>query len=296
MMTIKEFASLCGCNTQTLRYYDKINLLKPVKVDPWSGYRYYTENQALDFVKIKNLQAADFSIGEIKELLTLSDQQVYEAFSQKIGEQEAKLSRIREIQQSYLAEMNTMKKLIDTFCTYLREESHDKDLLREFDLEPADAPRLVDAIHKFMLRGVENHPGEEEAITLVVNDQLFQGEEALKNLTFILRREELSGTIEMNENHIRKEETSFDNYDALWEVHSWDHVHEFLDKIPVLESGRNYCFHFLLNDQSNRGNLSFPMFMIGAMLLKGYDSGITMSCTVESSKDGGNHFTLFREK
>ena len=34
-MTIKEFASLCGCNTQTLRYYDKIDLLKPVKTDQW---------------------------------------------------------------------------------------------------------------------------------------------------------------------------------------------------------------------------------------------------------------------
>ena len=28
MMTIKEFASLCGCNTQTLRYYDKIDLFR----------------------------------------------------------------------------------------------------------------------------------------------------------------------------------------------------------------------------------------------------------------------------
>ena len=55
MMTIKEFANLCGCSTQTLRYYDKIDLLKPVKVDPWSGYRYYTKSQAIDFVKIKNL-------------------------------------------------------------------------------------------------------------------------------------------------------------------------------------------------------------------------------------------------
>lgn len=58
MMTIKEFASLCQCNTQTLRYYDKIDLLKPSKVDPWSSCRYYEEAQALDFVKIKNLQAA----------------------------------------------------------------------------------------------------------------------------------------------------------------------------------------------------------------------------------------------
>ena len=32
-----EFARLCGCNPQTLRYYDRVELLKPVKVDEWSG-------------------------------------------------------------------------------------------------------------------------------------------------------------------------------------------------------------------------------------------------------------------
>ena len=103
-MTIKEFASLCGCSTQTLRYYDKIDLLKPVKVDPWSGYRYYSKQQSIDFVKIKNLQAADFTIDQIKELLSMSDKQVYEAFEQKIEQQSRKLERIKEIQQSYLKE------------------------------------------------------------------------------------------------------------------------------------------------------------------------------------------------
>lgn len=44
-MTIKEFALICGCNPQTLRYYDQIDLLKPVKVDRWSGYRFYDEEQ-----------------------------------------------------------------------------------------------------------------------------------------------------------------------------------------------------------------------------------------------------------
>ncbi len=110
-MTIKEFAQLCACNTQTLRYYDKIDLLKPVKVDPWSRYRCYESKQAIDFVKIKNLQAADFTIEEIKGLLTLSDQQVYEAFEQKITEQTQKLERIREIQQSYLTEKHNMEKI-----------------------------------------------------------------------------------------------------------------------------------------------------------------------------------------
>ena len=64
-MTIKEFARLCNCNPQTLRYYDRMDLLKPVKVDPYSGYRYYNEEQAIQYVKIKNLQLAGFSIEEI---------------------------------------------------------------------------------------------------------------------------------------------------------------------------------------------------------------------------------------
>ena len=53
MMTIKEFAQLCKCSTQTLRYYDKVDLLKPSSVDKWSGYRYYEKSQAVNFVKIK---------------------------------------------------------------------------------------------------------------------------------------------------------------------------------------------------------------------------------------------------
>lgn len=52
-MIIKEFAKLCDCNPQTLRYYDSIDLLKPVKVDSYTGYRYYSAEQALDYLKNK---------------------------------------------------------------------------------------------------------------------------------------------------------------------------------------------------------------------------------------------------
>ena len=67
-MTIKEFSQLCNCTTQTLRYYDSIGLLKPARVDQFTGYRYYENSQALEYVKIKNLQDAMFSIEEIKEV------------------------------------------------------------------------------------------------------------------------------------------------------------------------------------------------------------------------------------
>ena len=38
MITIQGFAKLCGCNPQTLRYYDRIGLLKPARVDEYSDY------------------------------------------------------------------------------------------------------------------------------------------------------------------------------------------------------------------------------------------------------------------
>ena len=112
-MTIKDFAHLCGCNPKTLRYYDQIDLLKPVRVDKFSGYRYYDEKQALTFVKIKNLQSAGFSIEEIKCLIDKGNAEICRAFDEKIGEQEARLQKIKEIQKSYQAEMDKMKKKID---------------------------------------------------------------------------------------------------------------------------------------------------------------------------------------
>ncbi|MDO4754615.1 MAG: MerR family transcriptional regulator [Bacillota bacterium] len=94
MMTIKDFAKMCGCNTQTLRYYDRINLLKPAKVDDMTGYRYYEVGQAFDYIKIKNLQMAEFSIDEIKKLLFMSDGEVYRAFQDKIAFHKERLSKV----------------------------------------------------------------------------------------------------------------------------------------------------------------------------------------------------------
>ena len=88
MITIQGFAKLCGCNAQTLRYYDRIGLLRPAKVDGWTGYRYYEEEQALTFIRIRSLKQADFSIEEIKTLLNEDEDHLMAAFDRKIREQQ----------------------------------------------------------------------------------------------------------------------------------------------------------------------------------------------------------------
>ena len=45
LFTIGETASLFNVNIRTLRYYDKIGLLRPEWVDPDTGYRYYSTKQ-----------------------------------------------------------------------------------------------------------------------------------------------------------------------------------------------------------------------------------------------------------
>lgn len=54
---IGETASLMGITTQTLRFYDKIGLVKPIKIDPRTGYRYYAYEQFHFIDRIKPLFA-----------------------------------------------------------------------------------------------------------------------------------------------------------------------------------------------------------------------------------------------
>lgn len=297
MMTIKEFASLCGCNTQTLRYYDKIDLLKPVKVDQWSGYRYYAKSQAIDFVKIKNLQAADFTIDEIKVLLTMQDSQVYEAFDRKIVAQAQKLERIKEIQQSYLTEVNTMKNMINSFCDHLLERANDPEMLREFGMNTHDADKLVEAVRSLMLSRSSQYAEESCTVNVTVDDEVFEGPEAVEKMTFMIREEDMEDTVMLSADNIKREPFHpTEDMETIWTVDGWSEVHEILDKIPSLEDGKQYTLLLHVHNKPISDTLSYPLFMIAAMLLKGYDASTKMHCIVEHSADSQNHFTLLRKK
>ena len=297
MMTIKQFAALCSCSTQTLRYYDRIDLLKPVKVDQWSGYRYYEVAQAIDFVKIKNLQAADFSISEIKQLLGKSDGEIYDAFTQKIAEQEQKLERIIEIQQSYLKEKSGMENLINNLSDFLLRQLSDFEALREFGLAPDDGPKIVEHIKNFFLHHLGKSVRGAKNVTLVVDDKIFRGEDEVARVIFELDEKNLPETILFgDEDVVEEEEFDISQFDALWKRDGWEHVYEFIDDIPSMEDGGEYCFYFELNEERYRKDISFSMCMLGAMILKKGDVKVQMNSSVERSEDGENHFALLKKK
>src|SRR5882724_8054363 len=45
LLTIGEFARAARLSPKALRLYDELGLLRPFRVDEWSGYRYYAPSQ-----------------------------------------------------------------------------------------------------------------------------------------------------------------------------------------------------------------------------------------------------------
>ena len=72
-MQIGAFAHLCDTKLSVLRHYDKEGILMPAYVDPMTGYRHYTPEQADVFRRITALKRAGFSLAEIRRVHSLMD-------------------------------------------------------------------------------------------------------------------------------------------------------------------------------------------------------------------------------
>src|SRR4030095_1616002 len=70
MIKIGDFARLSQVSVVTLRYYDEMDLLKPVRVDDFTGYRYYSVDQLPRLNRILALKDLGFSLEQIRLMLT----------------------------------------------------------------------------------------------------------------------------------------------------------------------------------------------------------------------------------
>src|SRR5512138_1202414 len=69
MIKIGDFARLSQVSVVTLRYYDEMDLLKPVKVDASTGYRFYSANQLPRLNRILALKDLGFALEQIRLML-----------------------------------------------------------------------------------------------------------------------------------------------------------------------------------------------------------------------------------
>ena len=295
MITIQGFAKLCGCNTQTLRYYDRIGLLTPAKVDEWTGYRYYEEEQALLFVKIKNLQQADFSIEEIKALLPGDDDLLAAAFERKIEEQQQKLERIREIQRSYLKETMDMQKLVSTIIGFMEEQLNSPALWEEFGIDMGRKAEITAKAHAMLADMLAKNREALETVTLTMDDQAVTGAE---NVIRAIRDGNLDAADRFLVNPDGTEEPNGipEDTEVVFERHGWSHISEWIREMPLLkEAGERYCV-FEQTAESAANTVGLPMMMLVMMASEMDELKGGVTCNTTPSKDGRNHFTLLFKK
>ena len=103
-MNIGEAAKKSGLTVKTVRYYDEINLIKPVK-NKVTNYRQYTEAELAKLQFIGKARRFNFSIKECKELLSLyenqnrSSKEVRDITLTKISEIDNKLKELKNLRE-----------------------------------------------------------------------------------------------------------------------------------------------------------------------------------------------------
>ncbi len=69
MLKIGDFSKLSLVSIKALRYYDELGLLKPVQVDEFTGYRYYSTSQLTRLNRILALKDMGLALEQIAQLL-----------------------------------------------------------------------------------------------------------------------------------------------------------------------------------------------------------------------------------
>ena len=274
MIKIKEFANLCQCSTQTLRYYDRIKLLSPAYVDDENGYRYYERNQLYDYIKIKNLQLADFSIAEIKNLLKSSDEEIYQAFDEKINSLKDRLAKTLKIKETYRIENNMIKKFLQLIKENLKEVFRPELVKQEYNLNDAQLNTYVEEWEEMFTNALVNEDmAKNFAESGLTEEQMVQVMEKFKTSNF-------------------KPDNKFDasDYTVLQEFHGWKYLHEIMDDLCALvKNGDDIIYYLEVNPDKLELTFTLPTVLLQTVLRQNPEKSLKLECQIQTSPDHSNH-------
>lgn len=115
MLKIGDFSKLSRITIRMLRHYDEIDLLIPRRVDEFSGYRYYDEEQLAEAGRIQSLKYMGFSLSAIREIMdSLENPDQMERF----------LAIRKKELESHLNETAEQLRLLDNTMRWLRKDGN----------------------------------------------------------------------------------------------------------------------------------------------------------------------------
>lgn len=196
MIKIGEFSKLVQVPVATLRYYDQQGLLKPVEVDRFTGYRYYSADQLPRLHRILALKGLGFSLEQIGQVLAegLSPEQMrgmlrlrHAQISEQLTEMHHQLVevevRLQQIEQedrlpAYDVTLKHVEPLlIASVRTMLATHSESGSLFAE----------VYDALGPYASQALGPRPGEAGQTMVLWYDTEFKDREVDGAAAFVLR-------------------------------------------------------------------------------------------------------------
>lgn len=105
-MTIGELAKRAGVNIQTIRFYERKQLLDSPHRWPDSGYRDFGEDAVNQMLFIRSAKEAGFTLREIRELMEMrllpgeSCEEVQAVVEQKLADIDARVKEMRRMRRA----------------------------------------------------------------------------------------------------------------------------------------------------------------------------------------------------
>ncbi len=169
MLRIGDFSRLSRVTVKTLRYYDEIGLLKPVRVDEFTGYRYYSAEQlprlyrivilkglGLTLDEITDLIDNDLPVDNIVRLLHVKQAEIRE----RLGEDERRLAQVEE----WLDEIKKEGVMPDTSVILKKIDSQTIASVRDVISSYAAVGELWDEICSYLIKQRAQFAGPPVAI------------------------------------------------------------------------------------------------------------------------------------
>lgn len=118
MLKIGEFSKLSRLSVRMLRYYDASGLLTPAVVDPFTGYRYYCEEQLPTAGRIAALRDMGFPLSAI------------DAITQRQGDAAALAQLLEEHRRTLQARLDTTMRQLQLLRTAAEQLRKDETMMK----------------------------------------------------------------------------------------------------------------------------------------------------------------------
>ncbi|MFC5216846.1 MerR family transcriptional regulator [Streptomyces coerulescens] len=176
-LTIGAFAKACRLSPKALRLYDELDLLKPSRVDPDTGYRYYAVAQLERARLVAWLRRLGMPLARIREVCALRPVDAARAIRTYWAQVEAETAARRDLAEFLVKELSATSRK-DTTMLELRYCAHsDRGRVRPANQDTAYAgSRLLAVADGFGPAGAPVSSAAVEALRVLDTAELPSGE------------------------------------------------------------------------------------------------------------------------